>query len=511
MVYDFAGSYIAAEPYARFNGMLDARTELCWELHGGIEADLGLRVEIWDWQLADYSVTLAAWESEIASDCWEDTGTIVIDAEPDELDAPWTLSGPSTESGNGDETLTEMSSGVYTLSWGTVDGYIAPSPDTQSLAPAVTITFIGTYELEPGEIGTISIDPDPDHLNAPWTLSGPQNETGSGDETLSDMPTGVYTLTWADVSGYVTPIPNPETQVLAGGDAVTFGGSYVPDLEGRVVFTRTDGCGEDYLCVMNADGSDSCQWSAGYLVIYPDWSPDGQRIAGAAFLGPGGDADAIVSMNPDGTDATVLVAGDGDVSEPDWSPDNSRILFSRDSNMKRDVWVMSADGSDQLMLTNCAGNAGCPAWSPDGSKIAFISDEHGSSYDFELYTMDSDGNNVLRITDSPGVKHVPSWHPDGSRLTYSYGETSDPGDTWGIGVVDVDTGTEVSVLKDQFCNYYPCYGPLGDKIMFCSNRFAEGGDGFSICVMNADGSDIIPLTDIESEHGYLWPDWTATR
>ena len=73
MIYDFAGSYIAAEPYAKFNGTLDARTELCWELYGGIEADLGLRVEIWDWQLADYSVTLAAWESEIASDCWEDT------------------------------------------------------------------------------------------------------------------------------------------------------------------------------------------------------------------------------------------------------------------------------------------------------------------------------------------------------------------------------------------------------------------------------------------------------
>ena len=56
-------------------------------------------------------------------------------------------------------------------------------------------------------VGTIVIDQSPDNLSgAGWSLSGPRNETGSGDVTLIDRPTGVYTMTWIDVSGYVTPV-----------------------------------------------------------------------------------------------------------------------------------------------------------------------------------------------------------------------------------------------------------------------------------------------------------------
>ena len=85
-------------------------------------------------------------------------------------------------------------------------------------------------------VGTIVIDQSPDNLSgAGWSLSGPRNETGSGDVTLIDRPTGVYTMTWIDVSGYVTP--SSSTQVLNADGAISFSGSYT---EGEAPLPRVD-------------------------------------------------------------------------------------------------------------------------------------------------------------------------------------------------------------------------------------------------------------------------------
>lgn len=151
------------------------------------------------------------------------TGTIVIDPEPNSIDAPWTLSGPGKADieGDGDQTLAEMDPGEFTLTWGEVADFVTPASDTQTLAAAATVTFGGIYI----EAGTIEIDQTPDVLDgAGWTLTGPQEETGAGDLILPGMPVGEYTLTWVDVSGYNTPSSAP--QILAADGAITFSGAY---------------------------------------------------------------------------------------------------------------------------------------------------------------------------------------------------------------------------------------------------------------------------------------------
>jgi len=83
-------------------------------------------------------------------DCGETTGTVTIDPSPDALNAPWSLAGPNsyTTPGTGDATLPDLEPGEYTITWGTVAGWITPSNSTQTLPEDGTITFTGTYEEE---------------------------------------------------------------------------------------------------------------------------------------------------------------------------------------------------------------------------------------------------------------------------------------------------------------------------------------------------------------------------
>ncbi|MBN2564916.1 MAG: SUMF1/EgtB/PvdO family nonheme iron enzyme [Candidatus Eisenbacteria bacterium] len=226
-----AGPYIGADPFLRYTIDLtpDPPYDWCWYLDGGVGAGLGFNVTIYGWELFDYYETLAEYSVSIGSDCDqlpEETGTIIIDPDPDSLNAPWVLTGPQGASGNGDETLDEMPVGLYTITWGNVSGYVTPESEQQTLDPDETITFESDYE-EVEETGTIVIDPDPNSLNAPWTLTGPQHESGSGDTTLVDMPVGPYTIAWGAVSGW--DAPSGDAQNLAVGATITFSGTYAPD------------------------------------------------------------------------------------------------------------------------------------------------------------------------------------------------------------------------------------------------------------------------------------------
>ncbi len=73
--------------------------------------------------------------------------------------------------------------------------------------------------------GTIVIEQTPDALvGAGWLLSGPQNETGTGNKTLTSMPVGQYTVTWSAVSGYTAP--SSQQLSLAADGTTTFSGTY---------------------------------------------------------------------------------------------------------------------------------------------------------------------------------------------------------------------------------------------------------------------------------------------
>jgi len=77
-----------------------------------------------------------------------------------------------------------------------------------------------------GSSGTIIINPLPDSISAPWTLTGPGDFTrsGSGVETLNELASGEYILEWGGLSKWITPASTHET--LTAGTTLTFSGTY---------------------------------------------------------------------------------------------------------------------------------------------------------------------------------------------------------------------------------------------------------------------------------------------
>lgn len=159
------------------------------------------------------------------------TGTFTINPEPNSISAPWHLTGPGgyEQSGVGDMTMANMSTGNYTLTWGAVPGWNLPNPSMimQTLAANGALIFTGTYTVA---VRSVTIDPNPNEIAFPWHLSGPNgfSRVGTGDLTIADLLPGNYTLTWIDVDGWRTPNPATVTEYLALYSSVAFTGTYLP-------------------------------------------------------------------------------------------------------------------------------------------------------------------------------------------------------------------------------------------------------------------------------------------
>lgn len=111
------------------------------------------------------------------------------------------------------------------------------------------------------------------------------------------------------------------------------------------------------------------------------------------------------------------------------------------------IYLLNADGSNATNITDYGGeidpNYAEPRFSPDGSKIIFV-----------------------RTT---GKNHIWTMNPDGS-------------------------GRNQLTISDVYAENYPVYGPTGSHVYFATNRWDPV---WGPAVMNADGTNMVPLLDPE--------------
>jgi TolB protein len=185
--------------------------------------------------------------------------------------------------------------------------------------------------------------------------------------------------------------------------------SWSPDGR-RIAFEGVSPDGNFDIYVMDADGSHVRRLTTDpKRDVAPAWSPDGAKIAFMSDrVGPEFD---IYVMNADGSGVERVTTG-GTNWFPQFSPDGTKLAF----HIGRDVHVLDLKTRTVQRLTTDPANGMYPSWSPDGRRLAFMSWRNGKT---EIFTMNADGSdqNVL-VSLSTGSAIDPRWSPDGSRIAF---------------------------------------------------------------------------------------------
>jgi Tol biopolymer transport system component len=194
-----------------------------------------------------------------------------------------------------------------------------------------------------------------------------------------------------------------ELRKLAGGSRP----AWSPD--GRTIAFGND----QGLFTIGADGGGLKQLTVP-LLGQPEeatWSPDGSRLAFSAFVSSNPYANAIFTMNRDGTGLVRLTPVGGSDLGPKWSPDGSRIAFRMDVNPvgRSGLAVMNADGSGRSIVSDLEQNDLDFTWSPDGGRLAFTVSVDFEIGDDDVYVVNVDGSGLRNLTRHPRADMQPSW------------------------------------------------------------------------------------------------------
>jgi len=253
---------------------------------------------------------------------------------------------------------------------------------------------------------------------------------------------------------YPLAVEMPSYAAVSGHRALSAAAGSVAYQVNAAAVTRlvwADRSGHELQTVLAANA-----WHAG-----PELSPDGKRIAIAAYQDPSSPGGAIWMLDPQRNTRTRMTFGERDDQVALWSPDGRELavatvtgqaasLLFLDSNQpgqerlhrqfaagffidswfpdgksllytelhpetRFDIWQLPREeGAEPTSFLVTPFNEHSPTVSPDGRWVAYVSDSTGRD---EVYVRPSDGAaNVWRISTEGGTG--PNWRDDGRELYY---------------------------------------------------------------------------------------------
>ena len=269
---------------------------------------------------------------------------------------------------------------------------------------------------------------------------------------------------------------------------------------------------------MDPDGSNPRRLTENMVGDFlPALSPDGKKIVFDSNrlrlpTEPVNTSDLFL-MNTDGTEQTFLIRG----SSATWSPDGRNIVFHASASgtglptttdpgaatSDSDIFVANVDDllagvAQPQNITNSSGIIdNDPNWSPDGTKIAFTRHPaQAPPSEADIYVINPDGAALTRLTFNDYEERGPQWSPDGSRIVFFARVGTQvgpqPGFNFEICVMNADGTAFVQLTDNAVFDGGPSFSPDGQKILFIRTVPGQAQELFS---MNADGTNEMQLTN----------------
>tara|TARA_Y100000590_G_scaffold233156_1_gene262642 strand:+ start:35647 stop:36654 length:1008 start_codon:yes stop_codon:yes gene_type:complete len=180
------------------------------------------------------------------------------------------------------------------------------------------------------------------------------------------------------------------------------------------------------LWVMESDGSNPVNLTPKQVNIrWPAWSPDSTRI-----VYEHNSAIHVIEYTGDNVKRIVRDRKDIDgffVGWPDWRPDGHKIAVTMRYGLRGappSVYFLDPDGENMRPLRRKPGTLTeeRPTYSPDGKYIGFSS--YGEGNESDIFIAEIGKNTRIKLTDDPALDGFPSWEktgfvPDYSLLTIS--------------------------------------------------------------------------------------------
>lgn len=231
------------------------------------------------------------------------------------------------------------------------------------------------------------------------------------------------------------------------------------------------------------------------LVLSPDWSPDGKKIAYTSYSRNNPDL-KVISVKGKKKEKVISSFPGLNVS-PAWSPDGKKIAYTASKDGNPEIYLLNTNGEVQR-ITHYRGIDTSPTWSPDGKKIAFTSDRSGTPQIYIMDVKEGGSKHIKRISFSGSYNDLPVWSPGGDKIAYS----SLQNNHFEIVVKDLIKKKEILVTRNGHHNESPSWSPNGRFLAFSSTLIGKS----EIYVIQSNGTGIRRLTNLEG--GGFSPAWS---